>query len=285
MSRPTRLNPSRTVDTSEDAAGPANRSKSPILQPSASISPAPISTAQYTREDHENISHADTFENDQSRSPKASLLGSVSDQIEISDAYNGTLKDRDEVLISAASENLNRSARFIVTLSRWPCVATAARLAGVSIQRMQSKRRRDPAFEQAWDEAWVAGTAEVERIVLQRGFKGTREPIFSKGKLVGYRRIFSEPLALKWLEAHMPERYGRKVSVTSSATVSHVYGITPELERLVHRIAGARGLDAPEPVTIDQEPATTGPADVLRRMLGNPEDGAEPLPVVQERVE
>lgn len=276
MPRPSRIHiPSSTAA----AAGAPSATIASSVKASAAQARAPSSTAQYTREDHDDIGPAP----DQIQPRDNSALGSASDQIEIHGAQNQILKDRDEVLISAASGDLNRSARFIMTLSRWPCVATAARLAGVSIQRMQSKRKRDPQFEQAWDEAWSAGTAEVERIVLQRGFKGTREPIFSKGKLVGYRRVFSEPLALKWLEAHMPERYGRKVNVSTSSTISHVYGITPELERLVHRIAGARGLEAPDPVTVDHAATPTGPADALRRLLGGSEGDDDTQALVKER--
>ena len=155
--------------------------------------------------------------------------------------------------------------------------------AGQSVAAFYYYRQSHPEFGEAWDRALASGVAELERLAMARAFKGVRRAQRYKGVIVGYELEYSDRLAERLLEAHAPEKYGRKLNVNQTGTVTHAhtYGITPELERLVHRIAGARGLDAPEPVTIDQAPSTTGPADVLRRMLGSTEDGAEPLPVVK----
>ena len=287
MSRPPRLNPSRTVDTSEDAAERALSGNASQPAPSNLQASAPSSTAQYARETITDHSRPNQFEPDQIQRNGNASLGSGS--LSPSTSLISDPDDEENVLARIELGHVVSGARgrFLASLDRWPCVKTAAATAGLSVQAFYAYRERHPEFGEAWDRALASGVAELERLAMARAFKGIRRAQRYKGVIVGYELEYSDRLAERLLEAHAPEKYGRKLNVNQTGTVTHAhtYGITPELERLVHRIAGARGLDAPEPVTIDQEPATTGPADVLRRMLGNPEDGAEPLPVVQERVE
>ncbi len=57
-------------------------------------------------------------------------------------------------------------------------------------------KKEDEDFAEEWEEAVQAGAAILEAEILRRGIDGVLEPVFYKGKVVGYKTVYSDPLLL-----------------------------------------------------------------------------------------
>jgi hypothetical protein len=120
---------------------------------------------------------------------------------------------------------------FLQHLARTGSVVEAASAAGFSDSYAHRVRKRDTAFADAWDEAIRAYESRLvergEREAARRGIEGWREPVYQNGKLVGHKRRFSDRLLLRTLEAHRPEKWGRKSTVNHTGIVGLV---SPEIQ-------------------------------------------------------
>lgn len=112
-----------------------------------------------------------------------------------------------------------KKEKFLNALRKWPNVARAARLCGVSRQTVYNHRWNDEAFAAAWDEALVEGVDRLEEEAERRGFKGVLEPVYYKGEKVGSVRRYSDTLAIFLLKAYRPEKYRENIDITSGGKV------------------------------------------------------------------
>ena len=78
---------------------------------------------------------------------------------------------------------------FLTQLECTPNVAAAARLAGITKQRVYQVRAENPEFAAAWEDALDTGVQELEGVVWQRA------------------KDQSDTLAIFLLKSHKPARY------------------------------------------------------------------------------
>lgn len=134
-------------------------------------------------------------------------------------------------------------AIFLLSLQRWPCVATACRVSRIPSAVAYRARRTDPQFAALWDESYEAGKCELEAISLHRAFIGVRtSPIVHRGKVVGWNRNSSDRLAELHLRRARPEEYSERLMVHGGIAHRHVHEhtVSPEIESLLRQAVDAR---------------------------------------------
>lgn len=155
--------------------------------------------------------------------------------------------DKGEPRIYSTAISVQARARFLLALSKWPCVKSAASICGHSILPFKRLRRLDAEFAALWDESIEAGRAEWEARAMNRAFKGVRgRPIIIGGKIVEYERVYSDRLAEMFLAAH-DERYSPRVRHSGSVAHlhAHQHQLSPELEALLADSSGPERQAAP----------------------------------------
>jgi hypothetical protein len=111
-----------------------------------------------------------------------------------------------------------RQERFLKVLADTGNVTAAVAAAGISRTRAYERRKTDPAFATAWDEAEDIATDSLEDEARRRAIEGVAEPLVSAGKLVRgddgqpitVRRC-SDNLPLALIKARRPPRRERSV--------------------------------------------------------------------------
>lgn len=96
---------------------------------------------------------------------------------------------------------------FLAALGSYGNITRAAETAGLERTALYNKRKADPAFAKAWDEAEALGAAALEDEARRRAYEGCEEPVWHKGKQCGTVRKYSDTLLIVLLKAHHPEKY------------------------------------------------------------------------------
>lgn len=86
-------------------------------------------------------------------------------------------------------------------------VSAACRKAKITRQNAYFARDDDELFAAAWKEALVIATELLELEARRRAEKGTLEPVYYQGDLVGRVRKYSDTLMIFLLKAHAPDKY------------------------------------------------------------------------------
>lgn len=96
-------------------------------------------------------------------------------------------------------------AGFIAALEETGNVSEAAKAAGVGRQTVYDYKEASAEFAKKWEFA-LAGAADIlEAEAIRQAVKGDEEPVFSQGKVVGYRTRKS-PTLLMFMIRTMRER-------------------------------------------------------------------------------
>jgi hypothetical protein len=66
----------------------------------------------------------------------------------------------------------------------------------------------------------------LEKESLRRAFEGWDRPIYQRGVLCGYERVYSDTLMKMWLSALRPEKFRENVNVSG------------QVEQIVRQVAG-----------------------------------------------
>lgn len=133
-----------------------------------------------------------------------------------------------------------RHNKFLAALCVYGNVTRAAEFAGLDRAALYSKRKVDPAFAAAWDEAEALGVAALEDEARRRAYEGWEEPVWHKGVNCGTVRKFSDTLLIVLLKAHMPEKYRENIKIDLNSRIA-----TMSLEEKLaeaQRIAGELGV-------------------------------------------
>lgn len=133
----------------------------------------------------------------------------------------------------------NRPARvptwteeFLTLLAGGHTVAGAARRVKIRTHTAQARRRKDPAFAAAWNEATRLGTVLMEREAERRAYYGTLKGVYYKGVRCGVERTYSDTLMIFLLKARRPDKYreryddGARQPVQINVNVETVTGTT-----------------------------------------------------------
>lgn len=103
-----------------------------------------------------------------------------------------------------------RQRGFARALADTGSYGKAAAQVGISMTSVQRLRRQSPAFQAMCDKALVEGGTTIEEAAYVRAVEGWEEPILHEGKVVGYRRRFSDTLAKTLLERTTEPREGKR---------------------------------------------------------------------------
>ncbi|WP_288410731.1 hypothetical protein [uncultured Sphingomonas sp.] len=87
-----------------------------------------------------------------------------------------------------------RRRAFLRALGETGCVRDACARARISNTSAYRMRKRCPVFAKAWDRALTKVAPTIEQAAFERAVNGWEEPVWHGGKLVGYRRRFSDGL-------------------------------------------------------------------------------------------
>jgi hypothetical protein len=107
---------------------------------------------------------------------------------------------------------------FLNALQQTANVTHSAALAHITRQAVYDRRLRDPAFALDFDAAYSCGVEAWEDEAARRAFKGYDEPVFYKGDVVGYKRNFSDTLAMFILKGAKPDKFRDRVSTDNLNT-------------------------------------------------------------------
>ena len=128
----------------------------------------------------------------------------------------------------------------------------AAAACGAGTKYFQRRRKEDPDFEQAYQEARADGDDVIRAEVHRRGVEGVKQAIYHDGKVVGHKQVYSDNLLMFLAKSRMPDEFGDK------QTIDHNHKLDGAAEVLVDKIASILGAAAPalppkNPDVIDAE--------------------------------
>jgi hypothetical protein len=103
--------------------------------------------------------------------------------------------------------------KFLKALAAVPNIAAACRLAKVTRKAAYDRRKADPDFAAAWDEAIDAAVDDLVGEAWRRASFGTERPVFYMGEECGVVQEYSDGLLMFLLKAHRRQVYGDKAQV------------------------------------------------------------------------
>ena len=157
--------------------------------------------------------------------------------------------------------------RFVAHLAATGIVKAAARHIGRSLEALYKLRARPGAegFAAAWDAAIERGARRLEDMAMERALVGTRTPIVSSGRILGWWDKPDNALLRFLLRHRLPERYGTYDALVPGHRVYDriaAAGVAAELEdgeseaevlasidALIDRMRGAGGSRETRPET------------------------------------
>jgi hypothetical protein len=149
---------------------------------------------------------------------------------------------------------LKKKKAFLKELAIDANVSRCSRLLGLSRTCLYDHKKKYPEFDAAWEEAVETGINGLIDEMNRRAFRGVSQPVFHQGRLVGFKREFSDNLAMFITKAHRPE-YRDKPIFDMPADARFSLSIdtgTPEpaADGAQPPARGATGDPAPDPPSI-----------------------------------
>lgn len=128
----------------------------------------------------------------------------------------------------------------------------AAAACGCGTKYFQRRRKEDPDFEQAYQEARADGDDVIRAEIHRRGVDGVKRAIYHDGKVVGHKQEYSDQLLMFLAKSRMPEEFGDR------QRVDHVHKFEGAAETLIDKMATMLGVEVPKlppqnPDVIDAE--------------------------------
>lgn len=109
-------------------------------------------------------------------------------------------------------------------------IPNALRVVGFSRTKFTLRRERYVEFGEAVQQALdFYKHSAIEGSIRARAIDGVLEPVYHKGGLVGYKRVYSDTLLIRLAEAEMPEKYKPKVDVSNTIHVTSTGGIPDQM--------------------------------------------------------
>lgn len=162
-----------------------------------------------------------------------------------------TAKVNYDIVTADANFSVKRAKLFLQLLGETGRVAHAARLVGfLKPDALYARRKRDPEFRAAWNEALERAADIFEAEAVRRAVDGVDKDVYYKGEVVGQERVYSDGLLGKLMEGAKPEKYQKKAGDGVNVNVNvglAVIPMTAPTEEDWEREAAA---GAPEPEKI-----------------------------------
>jgi hypothetical protein len=113
-----------------------------------------------------------------------------------------------------------RQKAFIGWLAVTGCVERAARMVNIAQTNCYELRRAPGAegFRRAWDAALDFAVPRLKDIAFQRAIEGELVPVFSGGKLMGFRRKYNDRLLMFCLRHYGEDSNGRRTTINYFST-------------------------------------------------------------------
>jgi hypothetical protein len=113
-----------------------------------------------------------------------------------------------------------RQRAFIGALAVTGCVDRAARMVNIAQTNCYELRRAPGAegFRRAWDAALDFAVPKLKDIAFQRAIEGELVPVFSGGKLMGFRRKYNDKLLMFCLRHYGQDASGRRTTINYFST-------------------------------------------------------------------
>lgn len=83
--------------------------------------------------------------------------------------------------------------------------------------------REDPKFKALYEEAWEKAMNDLESEAVRRAVEGVNEPVYYRGDVVGYKKVYSDQLLMFLLKGNKSDKYGQKINVEGE--IQHNVGI------------------------------------------------------------
>lgn len=116
----------------------------------------------------------------------------------------------------------------------------AAAACGCGTKYFQRRRKEDPAFEEAYQDARADGDDVIRAEIKRRGVDGVKTAIYHDGKVVGHKQTYSDNLLMFLAKSRMPTEFGDRQQV------DHVHKFEGAAEQLVDKMATMLGVKVPE---------------------------------------
>ena len=98
-----------------------------------------------------------------------------------------------------------RKQQFLQRLEGGETVLAIAKAFGMSRQALYARKKQDPVFAEAWDEAAYVGAwtrlDDLEREADRRAIDGVLRPVYYRGNIVGTIRDYSDTLLIFRIKA------------------------------------------------------------------------------------
>jgi hypothetical protein len=113
-----------------------------------------------------------------------------------------------------------RQTAYIAALAETGCVERAARMVNMSTQNCYALRRAPGAesFRRAWDAALDFAVPKLKDVAFQRAIEGELVPVFSGGKLMGFRRKYNDKLLMFCLRHYGQDANGKRTTINYFST-------------------------------------------------------------------
>jgi hypothetical protein len=134
---------------------------------------------------------------------------------------------KSEALASRAEDIAKKQANYLKGLSTLGTISAGCKLARIDARTLYQWRETDDAFLIREREAREQLADQLEGEAIRRGVKGTMAPVYQAGKLVGYKREYSDALLTLVLRANRPEKYRDRVDIGVSQVVKTIAGFDP----------------------------------------------------------
>lgn len=144
-----------------------------------------------------------------------------------------------------------RQRAFIHALADTGCVDRSARMVNMAQTNCYALRRAPGAeeFARAWEAALDCGLLIMKDLAFERAIEGELIPVFSQGKLMGYRRKRNDALLMFCLRHYGQDANGKRVTVN--------YFSTRASAGAVLRDASSLNSAAPQDERMEAEASTT----------------------------
>ena len=131
--------------------------------------------------------------------------------------------------------------RFLASLEKSGVVTRAAAEADIKqVRSLYEMRRKDEAFREAWDFSMEIGIKTCEDLARERAFLGRRKGVYHQGERVDTEMVYSDSLAIKFLEKDNPAFRGKDVNVSFENKVRNMS--EQELNELIEKISKQVGI-------------------------------------------
>lgn len=99
--------------------------------------------------------------------------------------------------------------------------AAAGITRGAVLKYMEQDTGEAEEFKLNYEHAIGEFNDSLEEAAYKRAVEGTETPVYNKlGEIVGYKTDFSDTLLVKLMEGNMPEKYGKKLKLSSDVPFS-----------------------------------------------------------------